>query len=368
MAGPALRHRRRRSSRCARRCTPSSLRRLDAGRVTSSAPRSPPSSRSSPAYLGVPPRRSAWPTARTPSCSPCARSASGPATTSWSPPSPSTPPPRRSRSRARDPCSATSTRTTFCVTPDTVRAALTPDTKAVIAVHLFGNVAAGARDRRARRARGGGRGAGRSAPAPPPGAPARSGRSRTLSFFPSKNLGGFGDGGAVATADDALAERLRMLRFHGSRDKQSFELVGHNSRLDELQAALLRARAPAPRLLVRGPPRRAGATTTTRASASSSRCPCPPTAPTRPGTSTSCATSAPTPWAPRSAGGHRAARPTTASPSTSSPRCGAWAPASELPGTDEAARTHLAIPMSPVLTRGAGRPQVVAAARDAGLD
>ena len=149
-----------------------------------------------------------------------------------------------------------------------------------------------------------------------------------------------------------------MLRFHGSRDKQSFELVGHNSRLDELQAALLRARSSRTSTSgarAAGPP---GATTRTRASASSSRCPVP-------------AAGADPAWhlyvvrharadalgAALQRGGHRAARPTTACRSTASPRCGRGRPRGELPGTDEAARTHLAIPMSPVLSPGAGRPR-----------
>jgi dTDP-4-amino-4,6-dideoxygalactose transaminase len=66
----------------------------------------------------------------------------------------------------------------------------------------------------------------------------------TFSFYPSKNLACFGDGGAITTDDEALAERVRALRFHGSRDKQTFEYVGFNSRLDEVQAAILRVMLP----------------------------------------------------------------------------------------------------------------------------
>jgi dTDP-4-amino-4,6-dideoxygalactose transaminase len=66
----------------------------------------------------------------------------------------------------------------------------------------------------------------------------------TFSFYPSKNLGAFGDGGAVVTDDDEVAALARALRFHGSRDKQTFEYVGYNSRLDALQAAMLRVFLP----------------------------------------------------------------------------------------------------------------------------
>lgn len=65
-----------------------------------------------------------------------------------------------------------------------------------------------------------------------------------FSFFPTKNLNAFGDGGLLTTNDDTLAAEARMLRFHGSRKKYFNEAVGYNSRLDELQAALLRVKLP----------------------------------------------------------------------------------------------------------------------------
>jgi dTDP-4-amino-4,6-dideoxygalactose transaminase len=73
---------------------------------------------------------------------------------------------------------------------------------------------------------------------------ATTGVCSTFSFFPTKNLFAFGDGGLVACTDDAVADTVRKLRFHGSRDKQTFELVGTNSRLDAIQAAALRVLLP----------------------------------------------------------------------------------------------------------------------------
>jgi dTDP-4-amino-4,6-dideoxygalactose transaminase len=69
---------------------------------------------------------------------------------------------------------------------------------------------------------------------------ARTGIASTFSFYPTKNLFGLGDGGLIATDDPELAERLRMQRFHGSKEKRIFEHIGTNSRLDEIQAAALR--------------------------------------------------------------------------------------------------------------------------------
>ena len=65
-----------------------------------------------------------------------------------------------------------------------------------------------------------------------------------FSFFPSKNLGCYGDGGMVTTQSDEVAEQLRMLRNHGSKVRYYHDIVGYNSRLDELQAVVLRAKLP----------------------------------------------------------------------------------------------------------------------------
>ena len=94
------------------------------------------------------------------------------------------------------------------------------------------------------------------------------GDAATFSFFPSKNLPCLGDGGAIATDSDEVAERARTLRFHGSRDKRTHTDVGYNSRLDSIQAAVLRVLLPGARRLERAPPRGRRRRTSARASAS----------------------------------------------------------------------------------------------------
>ncbi len=132
---------------------------------------------------------------------------------------------------------------TFCVTADTVRAALTPATKAVLAVHLFGNVAP-VREIAALGVPVIEDAAQSAGSVTSDGRPGALGTLATFSFFPSKNLGCFGDGGAVTTDDAELAERVRVFRFHGSYDKVSYGEIGFNSRLDDLQAAVLRVQLP----------------------------------------------------------------------------------------------------------------------------
>ncbi|MEA2152620.1 MAG: hypothetical protein QOI18_853, partial [Solirubrobacteraceae bacterium] len=132
---------------------------------------------------------------------------------------------------------------TYCVTADSVRAALTPRTKAVIVVHLFGNVApvAEIESLGVPVLEDAAQAVGSNSPRGRAGALATA---STISFYPSKNLGCFGDGGMILSSDERIAEQARILRFHGSRDKVDYEQLGYNSRLDELQAAIMRVQLP----------------------------------------------------------------------------------------------------------------------------
>jgi len=134
---------------------------------------------------------------------------------------------------------------TFNIAPTLIRKAITPRTKAILPVHLFGQCAdmdpilAAAGDipviedaAQALSAEYKGKKAG------------TLGRVACFSFFPSKNLGAFGDGGALTTNDPALAEKLTCLRTHGARQKYYHDEIGINSRLDALQAAVLRVKLP----------------------------------------------------------------------------------------------------------------------------
>jgi dTDP-4-amino-4,6-dideoxygalactose transaminase len=132
---------------------------------------------------------------------------------------------------------------TYLIDPEAVAAAITPRTRALIPVHLYGqpaNVAAlsalAARHdlaliEDAAQAHGATLADGRLC--------GSLGRAAAFSFYPGKNLGAFGDGGAVTTADEALARQLRLLRNWGSVVKYHHEVQGYNSRLDTLQAAIL---------------------------------------------------------------------------------------------------------------------------------
>jgi dTDP-4-amino-4,6-dideoxygalactose transaminase len=144
---------------------------------------------------------------------------------------------------------------TFNVTPETVEEVWSDRTRVVIAVHLFGQMAPMSELKRfvsdrgcvlledaaqsigAQQVAGAGPG-GRSVMA------GAAGDAGAFSFFPTKNLGGFGDGGLVSTSDADLAARVRKLRVHGGKQMYRHEMVGTNSRLDAIQAAVLRAKLP----------------------------------------------------------------------------------------------------------------------------
>ena len=140
---------------------------------------------------------------------------------------------------------------TFNLDPAAVEAALTPRTRAVVPVHLYGQMAAMERLLPLAARHGlaivedGAQAIGATRTID--GAVRRVGELGavgTLSFFPSKNLGAWGDGGLMVTQDDALAARLRKLRLHGGAKQYHHEEVGFNSRLDTVQAAVLLAKLP----------------------------------------------------------------------------------------------------------------------------
>ncbi len=134
---------------------------------------------------------------------------------------------------------------TFNIDERQIEAAITPKTRAIMPVHLFGlsanmdavleiannhNLAVVEDAAQAIGARWNDQGIG------------SLGTLGCFSFFPSKNLGGAGDGGMVTTNDAQLAQRLKTLRVHGTKKKYSYELLGMNSRLDAMQAAILRVK------------------------------------------------------------------------------------------------------------------------------
>src|SRR5271170_550041 len=247
---------------------------------------------------------------------------------------------------------------TYCITAETVRAALSPRTRAVIAVHLFGNVAPIAEIEAlgvpvledAAQAAGSTSEEGR---------PGALGTAATFSFFPSKNLGCFGDGGMITTGDAEIAERVRVLRFHGSRDKVTYEQIGYNSRLDELQAAILRVQLPHLDAWADGR-RRAGRHYEQAGLGELVALP-RPTAEAAPAWHLYVVAD---PNVERLEGALAAAgighKPYYRTPIHMQEPMLEWGAGRELPGTEQAARMHLAIPMSPVLTREQA-DQVVAA-------
>jgi len=140
----------------------------------------------------------------------------------------------------------------FNIDADAIRKAITPKTKAIVPVHLFGQVAnmaeimAIAQEHNLYVIEDNAQGIGANY-LNTDGSKAKTGtvgHVGTTSFFPSKNLGCYGDGGAIFTNDDALAHTLRGIVNHGMYERYHHDVVGVNSRLDSMQAAVLRAKLP----------------------------------------------------------------------------------------------------------------------------
>ena len=136
---------------------------------------------------------------------------------------------------------------TFNIDPAQAAAAITPRTRAIMPVHLFGlsadmdPIMAAANRAGIPVVEDAAQAIGATYKSRPLGA---IGAFGCFSFFPSKNLGAFGDAGLLTTTDGALAERARLLRTHGMKPKYYHHLVGANFRMDALQAAVLRVKAP----------------------------------------------------------------------------------------------------------------------------
>lgn len=141
---------------------------------------------------------------------------------------------------------------TFCVDPDAIRKAITSKTKAIVPVHLYGHscemeeIMAIANEHNLFVIEDNAQAIGGDYTFRD-GTTKKTGTIGTIgctSFFPSKNLGCYGDGGAMFTNDDALAEKLKMIANHGQKTRYYHEMVGCNSRLDALQAAILNIKLP----------------------------------------------------------------------------------------------------------------------------
>jgi len=141
---------------------------------------------------------------------------------------------------------------TFCIDPEAIKKAITPKTKAIVPVHLYGHAAkmeeimAIAKEHNLFVIEDNAQAIGGDYTFKD-GTTKKTGSIGTIgctSFFPSKNLGCYGDGGAMFTDDDVLAEKLKMIANHGQKTRYFHDIVGCNSRLDALQAAILNIKLP----------------------------------------------------------------------------------------------------------------------------